>query len=224
MAVQKLIDSTFYNADGQLTKVSAILDDTDFWQTKDGLNIISHQAVKKLARIAGISKNYEVEESKIDPSYKNELEHIVRVKIRCIRVNEDGSCVHGPESYQVATGEANRNNTSWRGKDRLRMMAEKRGYDIAVLEFLGLHTSIYSEAESESFERDAEQKKQIYDTDIEAVASEINMINTCGDVAELEKVAEQLKAQRLQGKYTEAQLDFLYGIYGRKLAELQKAL
>lgn len=226
MSVQKLIDATFFNKDGQLCKVKDIIEEHDYWQTKDGVNILSHAAVKKLARIAGISKNYDVIESeRVEPSYKNELEHIVRIKIKCLAHDgSEGGCFHDVENHMIATGEANRTNTSWRGRDRLRMMAEKRGYDIAVLEHVGLHTMAYSEEESEAFSRDADTTKNIYDTDIEAVAPDINMINTCRTVEDLEATAATLKEKRKKGAYTTSQLEFLYGIYGRKLAELQHAL
>lgn len=221
-----LENATFFTKNGQIEKVANVIEPHDVWQTKDGINILSHAAVKKLARLAGISKNYDVLESeRVEPSYKNELEHIVRIRIKCLAHNgNEGECYHDVEDHMIATGEANRNNTSWRGKDRLRMMAEKRGYDIAVLEHIGLHTMAYSEEESESFSRDADDKKQIFDTDIEAIASEINMINTCGSEEELLETAKKLKVKRKKGTYTAPQLDFLYGIYGRKLAELQHAL
>lgn len=227
MAKHTLEDATFFVANGQIEKVVNVITEEDTWQTKDGVNVLSHAAVKKLARLAGISKNFDVLESeRVEPSYKNELEHIVRIKITCLATEgcPEGSCVHDRENFMIATGEANRNNTSWRGKDRLRMMAEKRGYDIAVLEHIGLHTMAYSEEESEAFAKDADEKKQIFDTDIEAVAKEINMLNTCGSIEELDAAAAKIKTKRKQGQFTESQLEFLRGIHARKLATLQNAL
>jgi hypothetical protein len=181
--------------------------------------------VKKLARIAGISKNFEVIESEnIVPSYKNELEHIVRIKIKCLSKIADagGQCMHDVEDFTIATGEANRTNTSWRGKERLRMMAEKRGYDIAVLEHIGIHSMALSEEESETFAQDYDPNTHIYDTDIEATSKEVNAINAALDEEMLDKAAKKIKTKATKGEFTERQLEFLRGIHAKRLAALRK--
>ena len=83
MIQTELINTTFVNEQGLPISIKDALTEKDFWETKrDKLLIISHAGFEKIARLAGIRLQYDVEESPtIQPSYKNELEHIVRVTI-----------------------------------------------------------------------------------------------------------------------------------------------
>ncbi len=228
MAIEnKVADATFLTKDGAKMRIGDVIsEEDDTWRTKDGVNVISHYAVKKLARLAGISKSYKVFESeRVVPNYKNELEHIVRIKINCLAqqgVDGEGSCIHDIENHITITGEANRNNTSKSGTSRLRMMAEKRGYDIAVLEHIGIHSKALSEEESENFAKEPVQTNLLYDTDLENVATEINMLNACLDEQQLAAAAATIKEKAATGAFTEPQLEFLRGLHGKMLARHNK--
>lgn len=229
MSTQKLIDASFITKHGLLEKVSNVISKDDCWQlgTEDRW-VLSHKAVQTLGTLAGISKNYEVIESPtIQPTYKNDLEHIVRVKIICNAKKEDGSegCVHSDEAYHIATGEANRVNTTFRGRGFLRKMAEKRAYDVAVIDHIGLYSTVYSEDESQNLNHREENKEKtsaLFDTDIEHMHEEINMLSMSKTKADLLVAAQTIRQRRQSGKtYSQRQLDFLLGLHERKLTQLE---
>ena len=182
-----LEDYKFLDKYGNEVRVVDVIDKTkDCWFLRNkSLWILTHAGVEKLAKIAGISSNYDVEESQtIIPTYQNELEHIVRVTMKCNAkgkkpITELGGCVHSDENTLTVTGEANRINTPNRGRGYLRKMAEKRAWDIAVLKHLGLYSAIFSEDEAEEFKNPNEEKDSTLmpgSKEFEAIAEEINLI------------------------------------------------
>ena len=80
-------DMTFLDKTGTKVKVSDFIVDKerDCWYLRNkGLWIMNHATVERLAAAAGISMNYDVEESQtVIPSYQNELAYILRITIRC---------------------------------------------------------------------------------------------------------------------------------------------
>jgi len=229
-----LSDAIFLDKTGKKVKVSDIVTTQDCWLIKDDTPkwALTHAAIKKIAGIAGISKNYTVEESpNIVPSIQNDFEHIVRVTIQCNSKlsgkskTAKGACVHSDKNTLIVTGEANRLNTPNRGKEYLRKMAEKRAYDIAVLEHLDLYTFIFSEEESKDFE----QKKSKKDVSImpgtkefDAILVEINLLLDTISKVELSKAIVEIKKNIKLKKYSENQLQYLRDLYHKKFAEFNK--
>jgi hypothetical protein len=212
---EEIINATFLDKSGKETKVSDIIDKSDCWKTKDKW-VITFKGAKRIAEVAGISKNYEIEESEhIVPDYKNELAYIVRTTIHCkacaSKTNPD-ECIHGERSL-TATGEANRLNTGNRGRTYLRRMAEKRGYVISLLEHLGLYSAIYCEDEAEAFEKKSEPKIIPGTKSFEELIKEINAILEAKDTKSLLKVGKKIKAGKKLGKYTPLQLDYLRNLF-----------
>ena len=151
--IPSLEETTFLDKTGKVIKLVDVIDKkTDCWLAQDKkVWILTHAAVEKIAQIAGISLNFDVSESpNISPTYQNELEHIVRITIHC-HAGKTPGCMHSNENTFTVTGESNRISVPHRGRGYLRKMAEKRGFDIAVLKHLGLHTMIFSEEEAEEF-------------------------------------------------------------------------
>jgi hypothetical protein len=150
-----LSDVSFLNRSGKDIKIGSLIDQDDCWfLKKEGKWVLTHKAIQKIADAAGISKNFEVAESSVMPEIKNELEHIVRVTIHCKAADgAEGGCVHDFERELTITGEANKISAPHLGRGYLRKMAEKRAFDIAVLQHVGLYTSVFSEEESEKFEK-----------------------------------------------------------------------
>ena len=224
-----LIDSSFLNKVGDSVKVADFVSEEDCWFLKRGTNkwVLTHSAIKTIANAAGISKNYDVEESpNISPDYKNELEHIVRVTIRCkAKIKSTStSCVHSDEDTLTVTGEANRVNTPHRGRGYLRKMAEKRAFDIAVLEHLELYTAIFSEEESEDFERDTSKRKKEAtllpgSKEFQFIATEVNSILNSTTKKELAKAAALIKKGIKTEKYSVVQVIFLRELYGKEHAK-----
>ena len=227
-----ITEASFLDKTGKSIKVKDIISAEDCWETKEGNLVLSHRAMKKIAAVAGISKSYKVEESSIHPDYKNGMEHIVRVTIRCNTKPADLSyvdaCIHCEENTLTVTGEANRENTSQRGKDYLRKMAEKRAYDIAVLEHLGLHSTLFSEDESETFKREPvaqEQSINILNTDIENVRTEINEMLKAKTSEELSAAWKTVEEKQQNQLITQVQKIFLISVYEKQsklIAQLAK--
>jgi hypothetical protein len=215
-----VITETFLDRKGNTVNISDIIDaKTDCWFLKKANAwILTHKAIKKMASIAGISKNYKVEEStNISPDYKNELEHIVRVTIKCNSkpLNNDMQCVHDIENELTITGEANRINTPNRGRGYLRKMAEKRAFDIAVLEHLNLSSSIFSEEESPEFEYKRKKEPVLMPgtQEFERITKEVNAILNTQNITDLKKIGKKIKAGVKIDKYSNIQLEYLRSLY-----------
>ena len=215
-----LVTSTFLDKKGKTVNVSDIIDKDDCWYLKRANSwILSHKAIKKIANVAGISKNYIVEESNnIVPDYKNELEHIIRVTIKCNakrKAKSKKGCIHSDEDTLTVTGEANRINTPNRGRGYLRKMAEKRAFDIAVLEHLDLYSSVFSEEEAASYESKKTKEPDLMPGTIEFenIVTEINAILNAKKHTNMKKVAIKIKKLLKENKYTFKQIKYLRELY-----------
>lgn len=228
---QTLITETFLNKTGKKINVSSIISENDCWfLEREKRWVLTHSAIKKIAEEAGISKNYDVEESStITPDIRNELEHIVRVTIHCKSKHAAGSknegCVHSDENYLTITGEANSKNTPSRGRGYLRKMAEKRAFDIAVLEHTGLYTATFSEEESEEFSKTKETSKHLTPgmPEFESIIEDVNKILDAKTKTDLTAVAKYIKKNIKDNKYTELQIDYLRELYSKEHAKKYKA-
>lgn len=235
-----LNDSSFLDKEGKTIKLSDVVKKEDCWilknQTHGDKWVLTHDAIKRIARIAGISMNYDVEESQhIVPDYRNELEHVVRVTIHCkasskkiVEHHGDGDyekelegCVHSDERELTVTGESNRISTPNRGRGYLRKMAEKRGFDIAVLEHLGLYSSIFSEEESADFEDKKEKEPALMpgSKEFDEISKEINAIINSKDVLTLKKIAVKIKKKIEKKEYSEKQLKFLRSLFKKEIGK-----
>lgn len=228
-----ITEATFLSKDGLVVKVKDVISKDECWfLEREGKHVLTHKAIQKIAAIAGISKTYEVSESTIQPDYKNGMEHIVRVTIKCLAKPKDPNqtygCIHSDENTLTVTGEANRENTSQRGRGYLRKMAEKRAYDIAVLEHLGLYSTIFSEDESESFKKEpvvSEQSISILNTDIEHVRNEINEMLKTKTSEELSAAWKLVEEKQKTQVITPTQKNFLVNVYEKQsklIAQLTK--
>lgn len=215
----QLINATFLDKTGKKQEVNDVINEDDCWYLKKAKSwILTHNAIKTIANIAGISKNYEVEESeKVIPDYRNELEHIVRVTIKCkaVKKGKEG-CVHSDENFLTITGESNRINTPNKGRGYLRKMSEKRAFDIAVLEHLNLYSAVFSEEEATDFEQKKEPLLLPGTKDFEEITTEINAILNSKTIAKLKKVGKKIKAGVKVEKYNDKQVIYLRDLYQRE--------
>lgn len=231
-----LVDASFLDKNGKSVKVSKYISETDCWLIKDDIPkwALTHAAIKKIAQVAGISKNYAIEESSnIIPNIQNDFEHIVRVTIKCNSKlvgktkTKIGACVHSDENTLTITGEANRINTPDRGKGYLRKMAEKRAYDIAVLEHLDLYTFIFSEEESHDFQKDVRKRKKEANImpgtkEFDLILEEVNFLLDAKNKIDLKKATTTIKNSIKTKKYSEKQLQYLRELYHKRFAEFNK--
>ncbi len=219
-----LIDAIFLDKNGKKINIKDVVSENECWFLKrENKWILTHKAIQQIAVIAGISKNYEVKESEhIVPDYRNELEHIVRVTIKCnakLKNTKRHECIHSDENILTITGEANRISTPNRGRSYLRKMAEKRAFDIAVLEHLNLYTSVFSEEEAEKFEKKKEPTLLPGSKEFEAIITEINHILKCKTIIQLKKVGKKIKAGDKIGKYSKKQLKYLRELYIKEMSK-----
>lgn len=230
-----LENATFLDSTGKNVNVIDVIDkEIDCWFSKNNsIWIVKHTAVEKIAIKAGISLNFEVDESaSVQPTYYNELEHIVRVTIHCNAYHKNEkdhiiqngiitNCVHSNENFFIVTGESNRINTPHRGRGYLRKMAEKRGFDIAVLKHLGLHTSIFSEEEAEEFEKQPVRKDVLLmpgSKEFEAIIEEVNLILNAKTRKELKEIGTIIKQRVTMRTYTEKQHQYLKELFKKEVA------
>ena len=224
----QLIDSSFVDKAGNKIQIKKVIDKDDCWfLARENKWVLTHRAIKRIAKLAGISSNYEVKESEIKPNYKNEMEHVVRVTIKCTakKTKNATSCIHSDEPELTVTGESNMYNTPNRGRGYLRKMAEKRAFDIAVLEHLDLYSAIFSEEEAETFEKKDKEPDIMPGTkEFEMMTDEINLILNAKTMAELKKVATKIKAFIKQGKYTDVQKKYLKELFQKQYGAKQTNL
>jgi len=217
---KQLVNSTFLDKKGEITKVTDIISKDDCWFLKrENKFVLTHKAIEEIAIVAGISLNYDVEESAtIVPDYRNELEHVVRITIHCKAKSSTKKigCVHSDEAELTVTGEANRMSAPNRGRGYLRKMAEKRGFDIAVLKHLGLYSSVFSEDEAEKFEQKREPDILPGTKDFEEIIKEINAILNCKTLIALQKIGKKIKLGVKENKYSDKQLKYLRELYQKE--------
>jgi len=222
-----LINATFLDKNGNKKNIKDVIGKGDCWfLNKANSWILTHNAIKTIANIAGISKNYEVEESQnIVPDYKNELEHIVRITIHCKAKRMGEGCVHSDEDYLTITGESNRTNTPNKGRGYLRKMAEKRAFDIAVLEHLNLYSSVFSEEESSEFTQTKEKEPILMpgSSEFESLVKEINFLLKCVSLTQFRTFRMKMKKGIKENKYSAKQLNYLRELYKKRVAEKAKS-
>lgn len=206
----------FLDQKGETIKVKDIISENETWllerRNEPSKRILSHSAIQKIAQVSGIASNYVVEESShIIPRPENSMLHVVGVTIKCLAIKNiqtKEGCVHDMfENFLTMTGEASKINTG-RGKEYLRTMAEKRGYDRSVLKHVGM-TGVYSEEEAAAFEsEETKQKIDVISTDdLEIIAPLVNDILNVKSIEELEKVGTKIAEQK--EKLNENQIQFL---------------
>lgn len=225
-----ITDAEFLGRNSKKVKISDIVSTEDCWLLeKENKWILSHKAVQEIAKVAGVSRSFEVAESpNILPNFKNDMANVVRITIRCYakKKEEDKGCIHNEDvDTHTVTGEATRRNTTpGRGGDFLRKMAEKRGFDIAVLEHLGLHSLVFSEEEAEQFMEKTKKnfipQESISDKELEAMKIEIGQITTSKTKDELTEAAKLIRENKT--KYNETQRKFLEELYGRQIQIVEK--
>lgn len=222
------IDAVFRDNLGQERKVADFIEQKDCWKLeKRGATtiqwIISNKGIRRLAEVAGIGKNYEVKESpNIVPKPENSMLHVVEITIHCYGTKEGSQgCVHDDfESTLTMTGEADKKNAR-RGGDYLRLMAEKRGYDRAVIRHLGIE-NVYSEEEASAFEnKEDEQKVDVLtNEDLEKLAPMINLIINATNLEQLKAAAEYIKLN--SSTLNDLSIQYLRAKYSQTYQQLAK--
>jgi len=221
---EKIIESTFLNSKGKEVKVSDIICKNDCWFLKRASKwVLAHNGVQKLAKVAGIAEMYSVSDPIVQPSYENELEYLFRVTIHCKSGETKNKetkfqCIHG-ERDTAMLGEANKVSAPNRGRGYLAIMAEKRGYDRAVLKHLGL-VNVYSEVEADEFEKEDNEQENLKRDEFEAIADDVNKIINSKGVADLKKILPIMK-KKIES-YNPKQQEYLRKLFAKQVAKYAK--
>lgn len=201
------LQQRFKKADGKMTTLHAGLTDKDFWQTNGKVKrtILTHDAVKKIADVAGVSKQVEYTVLTQPDAYNN-YQYTIQAKV-C----KKGECV-------TELGETNRSNLGSRGRGNPANMAQKRAYDRAVLRLLGI-TGLLSEEELTDNETE-ENMEGLSHEEKKKIAPIVNQLLLATSKEHFIKFNTQMKLRVKE--FTPNVLDYLRKLYKKRLSEIQK--
>ena len=203
------LKQVFTNKSRRFITLASVLKDTDFWQTagKVKRTILTHDAVKKLADLAGVNKLYK-NTILTQPDAYNNYQYTWQVEI----TNSKGE-------HAIGIGEANRNNLGTKGRNNPANMAEKRAYDRAVLRLLGI-TGLLSEEELSDEDTENNKMEGLSHEDKKKIAPMVNQLLLAKTKDNFLQFNKLMKFKLKQ--FTDIQLDYLRKLYRKRLAEIQK--
>jgi hypothetical protein len=202
------LSQSFKSATGKKLLLKDFLTESDWWELKKGKNvtyIVYHDAVKKIAKEAGIS----VTEYTIltQPSVDNNLTFVIQVKI----CDTAGKC-------SINLGEASRNNLGLRGRSNPANMAQKRAFDRAVFDHLGIVGVL---GDDELPDKDEETMDNLTLDERKVIVLQINKILNSKNKKDLSAFNTEMKTKK--PLLNENQLTYLRKLYKKKLAEFSKS-
>jgi hypothetical protein len=186
------------------------LEEGDWWELKSSkrvVYIVLHEAVKKIANKAGISTNIKYD-ILTQPSTTNNYTICMQATI-----------TDSKGRITTDLGESSRDNLGIRGRSNPMNMAQKRAYDRAVFNHLGI-TGILGEDELPDTEEPKEMDKLTFDEQksIVPMLNELFAATTKPLMSAFNK-----KMQKEKGGFSVGQLELLRGVYKKQLAQLTKS-
>lgn len=204
------LDQEFPNSKGVLVSIRSVLRPGDWWELKKGnikATIITHNGVKQIADVAGISTDIDYS-ILTQPDVRNNYQNTWQVKIHDVN-----------EKYTTEIGESNRGNLGSRGRNNPANMAQKRGYDRAVFRHLGI-TGLLGEDELPDDIETTNQVNKLTHEDQKVIAPLINDILQSKTKKDLISFRTKMKNQ---SGLSEGQLDVLRNLWKKTLANLEKS-
>lgn len=205
-------DQSFMSG-GKVVHLSDFLKEGDWWETKGhGVKrqILTHDACKKIAEKANLrAVDYQI---LTQPSTQNGYQYTILCVLE-----------HSKNGKFIEIGESNNRNLGARGRRNPANMAQKRAFDRAVLNALGI-TGLLSEEEL-SDEEQEETMDQLTMEEQKGIAVFINHINLAKKKEDLYDFNKRMAADGKAGKldnFSETQLDYLRLLYKKKYSEFQK--
>lgn len=203
------LNQTFKDRNGKKKVLKDFLNEGDWWETKgrNKMTMLKHDAVKKLAEIAG----YRVIKYDIltQPTVYNNMECVMSIEM----VDSKGNVLE-PE-----IGEANRNNLGSMGKRNPMNMAQKRAYDRTVLFNLGIKGILSDEEIPQDDENGEKTMENLTHDEKKTIAPLINQLllaKTKANIAYFDTMMKNGEAK----KYNEQQLDYLRKFRFKRLQEI----
>lgn len=213
------LEQTFISNAGKKYALKNVLKDGDWWELKSRGKvsyILTHDAVKKLADIAGISS--EVDYSILtQPSYENNYQQTWQAKVRDAFIPTTPSM-----TVKVTTeiGEVNRNNLGTRGKNNPANMAQKRAFDRAVLRHLGIVGFL---GEDELPDRDEEKMDTLDPDEAKAIVGLLNEIFATKNQKELMAFSTKMVTVKEVEMLNEKQLGVLRNAWNNQSLKFSKS-
>lgn len=203
------LDQTFTLKSGKSTTIRKFLKPADSWKTKGRVErvILKHDAVKKIADGAGISKDVKYA-ILTQPDAMNNYQYTIEARVCFIKGGECASEI----------GEANRSNLGNKGRSNPANMAQKRAYDRAVFRLLGI-TGLLSEEELQDEEQEEHMDPLSHD-ERKQVAPLINNLLLAKTKNDLITFDREMKKNFK--KYNTTQLDYIRGLYKKTVGVLSK--
>ena len=197
-------------ANGEAKPLYELINESDWWQSNGKIKrtMLTHDAVKKLADMAGIKK-YVTYMVLTQPDAYNNYQYTINATIET---------ANGEKVAEI--GEANRNNLGAKGRNNPANMAQKRAYDRAVLRALGI-TGLLSEEELSDEENEDKMEGLTHD-ERKQISPIINQLLLVKDKKQLIVFSAKMKQTVKESKFTPAQLDYLRKLYKKTLADLSK--
>ena len=168
--------------------------------------VITYEGIKKIAKAAGITR-YDAK-LLVSPTIENKYTCVFWVEIFA-----------GEFRIYGKVGSANEENTSGIARRHKEVIAEKRGYSRAVIEFLGL-PYIYGEDEitSEDDER-IKTKTGLKQDDFEEIKDWIKLIVESTEIKSLKDVGKKILEKITE--FSEEQVEYLRKLYGERIKTIQ---
>lgn len=204
------LDQKIKSGSGKMIKLIDIIKPKEVWETKGKTKrtIITHDGVKKIADVAGVSQDVQYTVL-TQPDIYNNYQYTIQARI-----------CRGKECTSEI-GEANRNNLGAKGRQNPANMAQKRAFDRAVLRLLGI-TGILSEEEL-SDEEDYSKENNMDELTHEErrkIAPLINQLLLAKNKNDIATFSMKMKSEAK--KFAEHELAYVRKLYQKRLGELQK--
>jgi len=198
----------FIDSNGATVELHTFLKEGDWWEKKSKTRrvvILTHDAVKKISKRAGVFiTSYTV---LTQPDCYNNYQYTIQATV----VDPSGV-------PHIEIGESNRNNLGGKGRNNPANMAQKRAFDRAVLSAVGLVGVL---SEDELAEEDEEHMETLTHEEKKHIAPLINNILLAKNKKDLD--AFNMSMRKVSINYNSQQLDYLRGLFKKRLAEFTKS-
>ena len=202
------LSQTFKTSAGKTIKLIQVLSPDDVWETKGRVvrTIVTHDGVKKIAERAGISKDIQYTVL-TQPSAMNAYQYTMQARIS-----------RGKE-FATGVGESNRNNLGTKGRNNPGNMTEKRAYDRAVFNMLGI-TGLLAEEELSDEEVNETNMEGLSHDEKKHIAPAINQLLLAKTEKDLIVFSNKMKVEA--AKLSENEVGYLRKLYRKRVGEIKK--
>lgn len=204
------LNQGFIGKTGKTIILKDIFTPSDYWTLKKDKSVVyvaTHNAVKKIADVAGVRTDPEYT-ILTQPDVRNNYQQTWQVKI----CDSKGKCT-------VEIGESNRSNLGSRGRNNPANMAQKRAFDRAVFRHLGI-SGFLGEDELPDDEETKNNVDKLTHEDQKLIAPLINEIINSKKKQDLIIFRDKMKKQK---GLSDGQLEVLRALWKKQFASFEKS-